>query len=804
MAGLSNDEADADLDDADSVAIEEARTGLDLLLRSLGRPFPPPAPIAPDPVPMVPENPDVPLSPDSIRANPPAPPGVSDTVHIGTSASKSSATRAIKLKQQKLSFWTSSTTVPVSEAVVNETTAHPALNINVQELIDAIYAEALEKYKSKWVERFPWLVLTKTVRGLPAFKCSLCTKHAGVRGRCGRTGKGATDVQTQAFRKHAGTRKHKLALEKQEALLAAASKQSCIDEHRAAVDAERIWVTSLLDALLFVSDYDAPMGTWVKLVQYLARKGVQGCPKKGYGTYYITYGYGELTQSLATWLQTTQLEHILRSPFISIAIDESTDRVRGKHLILYATFVRESVVATEFMQLITVEKADASTLLSLLLSHLQAVGVDLQRISGISTDGASVMMGSQAGLVVRLQEKVPHLISCHCITHREVLAAKDAAEALPVFNMVDDLIRVVSDLLGRSGPKHQRFMDLQELFTETSLEVQGIHQVRWLSRGDALLRILAVWPAVIVFLKEIHAAMFLLATSYRFHFFMYFLADVLEQLNFLNKTFQQRQLDLVSLHGQIKRTTSHIKSRYVDSGDDFGGGLSRWLSPFIERYGPGKEREVTVEGLDSNGRPSTFVFELHEEKFKGYEGPCDHDACVEVCTDFAERIMGNLERRLSVLDSLSGVRLFLPDEWPKRKSERHARCVEWLKSLVTLFKSHAAEDILPGINKRQAHKELRLFCSVRAAAPKGERNFHNGLTAILKTSDWRESYPNLVQLWVAVAVIPLSTVECERGFSCQNVIKSWLRSGLKDARLGDLMCLSLMPYEPQYDEVVEI
>ncbi|CAI7785840.1 unnamed protein product [Closterium sp. NIES-53] len=231
MAGLSYDEADADLDDADSVAIEEARTGLDLLLRSLGRPFPPPAPTAPSPVPMVPENPDVPSSPDSIRANPPAPPGVSDTVHIGTSASKSSATRAIKLKQQKLSFWTSSTTVPVSEAVVNETTAHPTLNINVQELIDAIYAEALE---------------------------NLCTKHAGDRGCCGRTGKGATDVQTQAFRKHAGTRKHKLALEKQEALLAAASKQPRIDEHRAAVDAEKIRVTSLLDALLFVSDCDNP------------------------------------------------------------------------------------------------------------------------------------------------------------------------------------------------------------------------------------------------------------------------------------------------------------------------------------------------------------------------------------------------------------------------------------------------------------------------------------------------------------------------------------------------------------------
>ncbi|CAI5513732.1 unnamed protein product [Closterium sp. Naga37s-1] len=203
--------------------------------------------------------------------------------------------------------------------------------------------------------------------------------------------------------------------------------------------------------------------------------------------------------------------------------------------------------------------------------------------------------------------------------------------------MVDDLVRVTADLLGRSAPKHQRFMDLQQLFTETSLEVQGIHQVRWLSRGEAILRI-----------------------------------------------------------PDIKRTTSHLESRYVDCGDDFGGGSSRWLSPFIERYGPGKKRDVTMEGVDSDGRPEKITFTLHGNPVDGYDGPEDHDGCIDLCTDFAKRIVANLERRLGDLDSLSGVRLFMPDEWPKGKPERHARCVEWLLSLVTLFKAQDSEEILPG------------------------------------------------------------------------------------------------------------
>ncbi|CAI7893532.1 unnamed protein product [Closterium sp. NIES-54] len=236
MAGhgdaLSDDEGGADLDGADADAIEEARTGLDLLLSSLGRHIQPPLPTPPDPDPPVPKTPVEPSSPDSIQAGTPASAGVCDTVLVGTSASKSSSPRKVKLKQQRVSFGKSSSSVPVSQPVVTESTVRPSLNINGQELVDAIYADALEKYKTKWVERFPWLVLTKM------------------------------------------TRKHTMALEKQEALLAAATSQPRINEHRAAVGAEKIRVVSLLDVLLFVSQCNAPTGTWVKLVQYLVQKGV--------------------------------------------------------------------------------------------------------------------------------------------------------------------------------------------------------------------------------------------------------------------------------------------------------------------------------------------------------------------------------------------------------------------------------------------------------------------------------------------------------------------------------------------------
>ncbi|CAI7867030.1 unnamed protein product [Closterium sp. NIES-53] len=296
MAGLAegvacDDDAGMDSSDDELDGLEEARTGLGMLLRSLATgvlaPRPPTAKPALDER-VHRDHPPVSSSSDSIWSEPAAPAAVSDTVVVESPTTKSTAPRNFKLKQSTLSWAKPSSSTAVEQPVMNNTSPLPSLVIDILEAIEAVYADALFKYKTKWFERFSWLVLTKSKSGFPAFKCSVCTKHAGVRGRCGRTGRGATDVQTQAFRKHAGTTKHRLAMEKQEALLNAASKQPRIDQHRAAVGAEKNCVVALLDSMLFVSSCDAPMGTWVKLVQYLAHKGVRGFPKKGYGTYYTS------------------------------------------------------------------------------------------------------------------------------------------------------------------------------------------------------------------------------------------------------------------------------------------------------------------------------------------------------------------------------------------------------------------------------------------------------------------------------------------------------------------------------------
>ncbi|CAI7844288.1 unnamed protein product, partial [Closterium sp. NIES-53] len=90
-------------------------------------------------------------------------------------------------------------------------------------------------------------------------------------GKCGKSGHGATDLQTQAFKRHAATNKHQLAIEHQKKMLAQAGKQPRIDAHPLAKDDETTRVIALLNSLHFTTQNHLPMETWVRLVRYMAR-----------------------------------------------------------------------------------------------------------------------------------------------------------------------------------------------------------------------------------------------------------------------------------------------------------------------------------------------------------------------------------------------------------------------------------------------------------------------------------------------------------------------------------------------------
>ncbi|CAI7840779.1 unnamed protein product [Closterium sp. NIES-53] len=406
------------------------------------------------------------------------------------------------------------------------------------------------------------------------------------------------------------------------------------------------------------------------------------------------YGFRENLRAISTYLQELQRSHLLESPWIGLSLDESTDRIHGKHLIVYATFFHGTGVVNDFITLITVDRADAASLTSAVVQYLTGIGLDLQKISAISTDGASVMTGKNNGVVARLRMRIPHLASTHCVAHQEALAASDAADAVPELYMVDDVIRGFADLISRSNVKYEKFHNIQHVFCKTNLEAQGIHTVRWLSRGEAVRRFLEILPAAIVVLKEYNNDLYEIATSFKFQWLLRLLADVLWELNHLNQRFQQRQIDVTLVSHLVDQTRMRMKNMYLKFSPDhhFGSGEKMTLHDFIQRHQKMDKRVVKAEGVDSDGNPVKFSYTLHENPIEGQEPDGDVTACVELSLKFVRAVDKELEWRMKDLEELEGCKLFRSASYVHDDTKHVENFKKWLAQLHKLYRKK-----LPGM-----------------------------------------------------------------------------------------------------------
>ncbi|CAI5514484.1 unnamed protein product [Closterium sp. Naga37s-1] len=296
----------------------------------------------------------------------------------------------------------------------------------------------------------------------------------------------------------------------------------------------------------------------------------------------------------------------------------------------------------------------------------------------------------------------------------EALAASGSAEEVPELQMIDDVVRAFADHIGRSSEDYQKFHEMQRIYCQTNLEAQKISDTRWLARGEAIQRLLDVLPAAIVVLKDYKAELYEVVTSFKFHWLICFLADVLWELNYLNQRFQQRQVrafradvyvvaskhvhylthcnafvkvDVTLVAHIVQQTRMRLKTRYSlrDPAHHFGSGDKMQLPDFIQRHQAKDKREMKAEGVDADGNPVSFKFTLHERPLPGHETDGNVTACIELSIKYVRAIDGELEWRMRDLQQLEGTKLFRTASYVSDDTKRVETFKRWLGQLHKLY-----------------------------------------------------------------------------------------------------------------------
>ncbi|CAG2244184.1 unnamed protein product [Mytilus edulis] len=128
------------------------------------------------------------------------------------------------------------------------------------------------------------------------------------------------------------------------------------------------------------------------------------------------------------------VEKVKAADCFSVLLDDSSDVSTIEQMICYVNFWNGNACDINFLFIENVLKnasfANAENLYTVVKSKLESLGLDMSKLSGVSTDGASVMVGKKEGLVKRLKDDNPALVAIHCICHRLALACIDTCADL--------------------------------------------------------------------------------------------------------------------------------------------------------------------------------------------------------------------------------------------------------------------------------------------------------------------------------------------------------------------------------------
>lgn len=400
--------------------------------------------------------------------------------------------------------------------------------------------------------------------------------------------------------------------------------------------------------------------------------------------------------NMASDVRDQVIEKIKKSSFVSLQFDESTDIAGCAQFVAFVRFESNEIIMEEILFCKALPKNTTGQCLhDMFLEATQDMNIDwAQKCIAICSDGAKAMTGAKSGFIARLKEQMPNACWMHCFLHRQALAAKSLPqEYSQVLNII---INIVNSIKGKA---------LQtRLFRIICEDMGTLHrnllyhtEVRWLSKGKVLTRVMELRAELLVYLQQAKSHYSEFISDPEFLLKLAFLSDLFEHLNNLNKSLQGRDENVITakdkLHGFIKKIELWSSSINQNNFDSFSSTQS-----FIEEVGS----EINI-----NSYISGMKMVLHNLK----KELCHYFSLQEISDNTGQRWILNpflnaaineanlatkLKENLLELSADGMLHLEFKSEnldtfWLKRRTEYPELTTEALKCLIPFSTSYLCE-----------------------------------------------------------------------------------------------------------------
>ncbi|CAG8549025.1 2502_t:CDS:2 [Cetraspora pellucida] len=369
-------------------------------------------------------------------------------------------------------------------------------------------------------------------------------------------------------------------------------------------------------------------------------------------------------------------------------------------------------------------------------------------------------------------------ISGNVKTHFLQLLALDQSDAATIttklirlfqsYNIIDKLVAFASDdasvMIGCKNSVAQKLLQIfhilqeyQQILDCPKLRLKKLKDIRWLGWYDAVKNFVKTLPAVLLQLQhdnnKVANNLYQRLYNWRLLGFFHFIFDILGHLASLNKFFQKSNLYFRDIIPIIDATTTIIQKDYL------------------------------VDTLDQtvvNYHTHLLIYNNH-----------DFDDLFQDIYKYASTIIIEIKERFPDHPLLAAMRILNPVEWSRKKEELFEFGDNELQILFDHYgtaKTINSQKFLPLIDADSCITEWPGFKNII---------FSNFLTFSSQellpflVRDYSDIFPNMIKLAHITNSIPFSSVDCKRGFSKQNTIKTCLRTSLTTFTLDAFMRISL-------------